>query len=163
MAKSSEALGGIAGAAAMLIIGLYIISSVYGTVPASDFHKVHNETITQDVGNYTQLAKADIAVTGYNNATVYNQSGGLLTAGNDYKYATGNTSIKILSSANTTDGNTANVTYAFDAKPASARNSIGTIGSSFALGAVAVIVLVAAYILSLIGGFGSNGGAGGRR
>jgi len=142
----------------MLIVGLYLVSSVFGAIPASEHHNITNESVTQNVGNWVKLKNASIARKTYGNETVYNSSGTKLTAGTDYKFATSNTSIEFLSSGSTNNGSAANVSYSFDARPASARNSIGTIGQAFTLGAVAVIVLVAALILSLIGSGMSGGG-----
>lgn len=157
-----DAFKTVAAAATVLIVGLYIVSAIFGTMPASETHAISNESITVDVGNNTQVAES-YGTKYYDNETVRNASGTTLTEGTDYEWYPSNASIHWYSTSSVNDGATANVSYAFDSKPAAARNSIGTIGNSFTLGAVAVIVVVAALILNAIGGFGASGGGGGRR
>ncbi|ADQ68450.1 hypothetical protein ELS19_14370 [Halogeometricum borinquense] len=147
--------------AVMLIVGIYVVSSIFGTMPAMATSSVANESITIDVGNATSVDKT-YGEKYYENETITNSSGTNLTEGTDYEWYPGNHSVAWYSTTSTTDGATAEIDYAFDHKPDMARNSIGTIGSAFVLGAVAVIVLVAALILGLVGGFG-GGGRRGRR
>lgn len=156
------ALNKVVTVSVMLIVGVYLISAIFGTMPASATSTVHNESITVDVGNSTTVAKT--YGTNYrDNETVLNSTGATLVEGSDYDWYPSNESVHWYSTNNTTDGASASITYTFDHKPDMARNSIGTIGSAFTLGAVAVIVLVASVILALVGGFGSNGSRGRRR
>lgn len=147
--------------ATMLIVGLFVVSTIYGTMPASETVAVTNESITIDVGNATQVDET--YGTSYDkDETVYNSSGVRLTEGTDYQWYTDNQSVVWYSTSSVTDGATANISYSFDAKPQMARTSIGTISSAFTLGAVAVIVLVASLILAFVSGFGGSGRRGRR-
>jgi hypothetical protein len=152
----------VVAGASMLIIGLYIVSTMFGTMPASEFHDVDNETVVVDHGNTTQLEQA-YGDSYYENETALDSSGAVLVEGTDYEFYPGNASIYWYSAGSTTDGENADVSYAFDAKPEAARTSVGTVGNAFTLGAVAVIVVVAALILGIISrGFGNQQRGGGR-
>lgn len=152
----------VVGGAVVLIVGLYIVASLFGTMPADEFHQVENESLTQDVGNWTQVSET-YGSHYYENETVNNSSNTTLVEGTDYEWNPDNQSVYFYATANTNDGATAYVTYSFDAKPEMARTSVGTIGDAFSLGAVAVLVFVAVFILQTLGGFSGAGGGRGRR
>ena len=150
----------VTAASTILIVGVFVVSSVFGTMPAMAMGSVANEQVNADVGNWTQVDET-YGEHYYENETVQNSSGANLTEGTDYEWSPSNQSVKFYNTASVSDNETMTISYWFDAKPEAARSSIGTIASAFSLGAVAVIVVVAALILNLIGGFG--GGGGGRR
>lgn len=141
--------------AILLIVGVYLVGAVYGSVPASETTTVTNESVTINYSTSIQVSET-YGETYFDNETVYNSSGAELTEGTDYEWYPDNQSLRFYSTTSTTEGNEANVTYSFDAKPGMARSAIGPISSSFALGAVAVIVAVAALILALVSGFGTS-------
>jgi hypothetical protein len=145
----------------MLIVGIYVVSSIYGTMPAMATTAVANESISVDYGNWTQVDNS-YGEHYYDNESVYNSNGQVLVEGTDYEWSPSNQSVKFYNTTDTSDGATGSIDYAFDHKPDTARNAVGTIGQGFVLGAVAVIVLVASLILGLIGGLG-GGGRGRRR
>jgi len=155
-----DSLNQVVTVAVMLLVGVFVVASVFGSIPATATTVVTGESITIDYDNTTTVDET-YGESYYDNETItYN--GTTLTEGTDYEWYPSNQSVKWYSTTDTDDGATAEIDYAFDHKPDMARNSIGTIGSAFTLGAVSIIVLVASLILGLVGGFG-NGGRRGRR
>lgn len=150
-----ESFNKVVAVAVTLIVGVYVVAAIFGTMPAFALTTVTNESVTVDYGNSTQVDET----WGENyleNETVYNSNGAELTEGTDYEWYTSNQSVYWYNTSNTTDGANASITYSFEHKPDAARQSIGTIGSAFTLGAVAIIVLVASLILAMVAGFGAN-------
>ena len=146
--------------AVMLLVGIFVVSSIYGTMPAMSTTAVANESVSVDYGNWTQVDQT-YGEQYYGNETVYSSTGQVLVEGTDYEWSPSNQSVTFYDTNSTTAGATGSISYAFDHKPDTARNAVGTIGQSFVLGGTAVIVLVASLLLGLIGGFG--GRRGGRR
>lgn len=159
MAESSATFRMVAIAAVTLVIGIFITSAVYDTVPSDDF-TVDNESVTINYSETYTVENADIARSFYDNKTVYNSSDSELTEDTDYTFNTTSGELEFLDTADTTEGNEASITYSYEAPPEMASDTIGTVGSAFTLGAVAIIVLVAALILNLLGGLGGGRGGG---
>ncbi|MBP1987238.1 hypothetical protein [Halolamina salifodinae] len=155
-----DAFNQVVTVAVMLLVGVFVVASIFSTLPATSVVAVSGESVTIDYGNTTTVDDTT-GESYYDNETI-TYSGANLTEGTDYEWYPSNQSVRWYNSTNTDDGATAEIDYAYDAKPEMARNSIGTIGSAFTLGAVAIIVLVASLILGLVGGFG-GGGRRGRR
>jgi len=144
----------------MLIVGIYVVAAIFGTVPATETTAVANESITIDYSNTTSVDET-YGETYYDNETI-TYDGTTLDEGTDYEWYPGNHSVAWYNTADTSDGASAEIDYAFDHKPDAARNSVGTIGSGFTLGAVTILVLVASVILGHISAFGGHGRRGRR-
>lgn len=71
---------------------------------------VSNETVTADVGNYSDLDGYDIVS---DSETVLNSSGDVMTKGTDYKMAYENGSIKPLAGGDIGDGTQMDVSYEY--------------------------------------------------
>lgn len=155
----NEDFNTVVSAAVLLIVGLFVVSQVFGAMPASETRTVENETITIDVGNSTQVEQSH-GEHYYDNETVWNSTGSELTEGTDYEWHTDNASVQWFDTSSTNDGSDGNITYSFDQRPQMARDVLPTISDSFSLGAVALIVLIAAVILAHVARF--NDGSGGR-
>lgn len=153
----------VVSAAVLLLVGVFVVGAIYEEMPANDEVNVEGEGLVVD---YDTPQKVDETYGDkyYDDEQVYDSTGTALEEGVDYDWNPETQEVTFNDTAATTVGENATIDYNFDAKPEAARNSIGTIGSAFQLGAVSVIVLVAGLILNLVGGFGSNGrNRGGRR
>lgn len=157
----TDTLKSIAVAASIIILGLFVVSAIFGTMPADELNKVDNETITADVGNATQVEES-YGAQYYDNETITNASGTQLQEGTDYDWDTDTGEVSWYDTANVSDGEEMSIDYAFDAKPQAARDSIGIISNAFTLGAVAVVVVVVTVVLATLGGFDRSIGGGGR-
>jgi hypothetical protein len=146
----------VVGAAVILIIGVFVFSSIVATSPTVT-DTVTNESITVNHGEYVAVDNASVATDFSQNVTVYNSSGSELTEGTDYEWAATNGSVKFLAAGSTTDGNTANITYTYTAHTENVRTVTGTVSSAFQLAGTAVLVVVAALILRITGTFGGSG------
>lgn len=146
--------GQLAVVMVLLITSIFVVSSIYDTTPDDSFTE-DNESVTVALDTWTELGYAGIATSSTDDEAVYNATGALLVEGTDYEYEPSNVSIQFLStSSDVSAGEEATVTYNYEAKPKMARDVMPTISSAFTLGAVAGIVLIAALILGLVGGFG---------
>ena len=81
-----------------------------------------NESVTADVGNWTQLEGYQIVE---NSETINNSSGTTLAEGSDYEIAYENGSIKAYDTASVTDGETLNATYDYEATSGMTTTVIG--------------------------------------
>lgn len=74
---------------------------------------VENETLVQqvDVWQLVDKAQSEFTLSFNSTVTVYNESDTELTEGTDYDWNATDGTIQFLSSANTTDGNNATITY----------------------------------------------------
>lgn len=146
--------GQLAVVMVMLITSIFVVSAIYDTMPDDSFTE-ENESVTVALDTWTELGYAGVATSSTDDEAVYNATGTLLVEGTDYEYEPSNVSIQFLSSSvDVSEDEEATVTYNYEAKPELARDAMPTISSAFTLGAVAGIVLIAAMILGLVGGFG---------
>ena len=146
--------GQLAVVMVMLITSIFVVSAIYDTTPDDSFTE-ENESVTVTLDTWTELGYAGVATSSTDDEAVYNAAGTLLVEGTDYEYEPSNVSIQFLSSSvDVSEDEEATVTYNYEAKPELARDVMPTISSAFTLGAVAGIVLIAAMILGLVGGFG---------
>ena len=143
-------VGIVIGAA--LLIGFFLTSALWGAIPATEQVTVTNETVTQDVGNWTAVDAADKeGVKGFlDNEVVYNSSDTELTEGTDYEWNETDGTIKFLSTASTTDGNNANITYTYDYMGDDQVSTVQRISQAMLLGGVVIIVLFAAVVLRVL-------------
>lgn len=153
---ASGAVNTLVVVGALLIIGLVVISSVYAASP-TETHAVDDENVTVDYQNKQQLDPGEEVFSWSDTITVNASDGTTLTEGTDYEYYSNNGSIQFLNTSATTEGNTATVDYEYEAPPQMAQSVIGPISSSFDLGSVLPIVIVAGAILAYLRGFGSGG------
>lgn len=118
---------------------------------ATENTTVVNETITQDVGNWTPVAASGSTFEqGFEpNATVYNSSDVRLTNGTDYRWSPTNGSVLFFSTANTTDGADANVTYSYQQNVEAVRNGWGPIAATVAALSRLAVVPFILFILGL--------------
>lgn len=142
----------------VLVVGILatsvaVLGHAYEDTPTHVEH-VENETLTQDVGNWTATNSTTEtgAVQWYDNETVYaNESGGLLSGGNtvqlvegeDYKWSTENGSVYWYDTSNTTDGSPANVSYAYDSRPVQANTMIGPLAMLIDMLGIFPLVIIA--------------------
>lgn len=152
---------------AVLGMGIGVISAEYQATP-THVETVENETITQDVGNWTAVDAADDpGVTQfYDNESAYNPTGDPLVEGTDYDWAA-NGSVTFYNTSNTSDGAQASITYSYDARPEQASAMMGPIAVLFDISSVFPLVIIAGAAFLALGslkrhGLGSSGG-GGRR
>lgn len=137
---------------ATLLIGFFLTSALWGAIPATEQVTVTNETVTQDVGNYTAVSAAgDEGVKGFlDDEVVYNSSDVQLTEGTDYEWNETDGTIKFLSTTDTTDGANANITYTYDYMGDDQVATVQRISQAMLLGGVVIIVLFAAVILRVL-------------
>lgn len=152
----SDTLKTVAVAAAIIIAGLFAVSAIFGAMPASELVTVDNETITADVGGTTQVSE-DYGESYYDNESITNSSDTELVDGTDYEWNTDNGTVSWFDTANVSDGEQMSISYALDAKPAMARNSVGVVATAFELVALAVIALTAGLVLASAGVLGGGG------
>lgn len=158
MPDPNEAITKLVSVGAILVIGVLILGSVYAATPV-DTKFQDDEQVTIDFQNNTQLDPGeDVFEWGASSTvTVNNSSGHTLTEGTDYEYYQSNGTIKWYNTADTSDGETATVDYEYEAPKQMAQSVIGPLASSFDLGAVLPIVMVAGMILFYLRGFGGGG------
>lgn len=137
--------------AGLLIFGLFMIIAVanaaYADTPESVV-TVDNETVTQQVGEYQAAdgASDDRFVTAYDNETVYNASGTELEEGVDYVWNDTDATILFKDTARTSDGGSADVSYAYDAKSADTARFHGIIKPT--IGVMPVLVFVGVFLVA---------------
>jgi hypothetical protein len=152
---------------AVLGMGVSVISAEYQHTP-THVETVDNETLTQDIGNWTAVdAASEPGVTGfYDNETVENESGDQLVENTDYEWAS-NGSVKFYDTQNTSDGANASITYSYDSRPQQAATMMGPIAVMFEISGVFPLVVVAGAAFLAIGHLRNvslgRGGGGGRR
>lgn len=105
---------------------------------ATHVFTVEGESITVDYDDPVAVDSADVAVSFYDNETVYNASGDPLVEGTDYEWNTDNGSVTWFDTAATTDAETGSIDYAYDAPSERSRDlasvlSIGGYGLALAL------------------------------
>jgi len=102
---------------------------------ARDLKTQTNESLTQTVGVYQLVDKATQGSTvSFNDTvTVYNNTSTQLTEGVDYEWNGTDGSIQFLSSANTTDGENATITYQYGELTDTAQDIGGVVGVIVAL------------------------------
>jgi hypothetical protein len=126
-------------------LGLAIVSGDAGTEV--------NETVTVDYSNLTSL---DVNADSYSNFTVYDSGDVELTEGTDYDgYSNG--TIEWYNTTETTDGETATVTYSWsttaDGPFASVFSSLGSVGAAaLTLLAIGLLIVAGRAIMQLMGG-----------
>jgi hypothetical protein len=135
MASSATKIIAIALAIA---IGIIVLQPV--VLAANDntgVQSVANDQITADLGNYSDLGGYDVD----KSTVVVEDAGGTTTysQGSDYEVATGNGSIKALSSGTISDGQTLNVSYDYQATGGLTETVIGFVPVMFG-----VLMMVAA-------------------
>jgi hypothetical protein len=101
-------------------------------------YTAENESVTQDVGNWTEVVRHDDVVGYLDNETVYNEVDNELTEGTDYEWDTTNGSIYWYDTGDTTDGAEATVIYSYLQPAADSR----ALAHSTYYGGLAVVVLV---------------------
>lgn len=154
----------------VLVVGLLatsvaVIGSSYENTP-THVESVENETLTQDVGNWTATdSTRRTGVTGwYDNESVRNSTGGALQEGVDYEWSTTNGSVYWYNTSDTTDGGGADVSYAYDSRPAQANTMIGPLATLIDMSGIFPLVIVAGVaFLALKQLASTTGGPGGSR
>lgn len=166
----NDKLLSVVSAAVIIIVGIFVLSQVYGTIPQDDVFSVTNSTNQTVTVDYDQVQRVDPPDTAFDEVkslqddevVVNSTDGRPLQEGTDYEWNTSDKKIAFIGGVTTNEGTPVTLVYDYEARPALARDTIGPLGDSMVLGAVAVIVVVAAAILNMIGGFGSMN-SGGRR
>lgn len=131
-------IGKFAVLAIVIAVGFVAISAAFtaSAVP----HTVTNETLTQDVGNWTPVDEQD-AIEYQDNETVYNATDTQLVDGTDYEWNTTNGSVYWYDTASTTDGADATISYTY-LEPSESTNAVASLLS---LGGRA-LMLVALFV-----------------
>lgn len=125
---------------------------------------VTNESITADVGNWTEVNAPDYALEFKDDETVYNSSDVELVENTDYEWNTTNGSVKFLNTQNVSDGESMRITYNYTAKVPVARTIKGS--TTLLFPALAMLTLLSVGMVAvaigadLSGLFGRNGGGG---
>lgn len=135
--------------AGFLLVGLFL---VFGSVGAAENdlaivnQNVDNETVVQDLGNWTPVeAQANGSALSFNDTIlVKNESGAVMTEGQDYEWEPANGSIFWYDTPDTADGVDADVSYTFQWHPPEARTVRGVLFP--ALSPLWVFAYVAAFI-----------------
>lgn len=140
--------------AALLGIGIFVVSQIFGAVPASDSYSATNEshTISAAPSAYFSLSHAQISeeATNLNVQHVYNVSGTEVAA-SYYNVNGSGFSMNVSGDWNvTTDGSTVNVSYSFSNQPEMARDAYSPIASGFNLGSIIPLVIAAVLVLGYI-------------
>jgi len=150
-------VGKVVSIAALIGVGLFVLSSIYGAQPTSSTYELDNETHSMDPPpeNWSALKSSDItqAATNLNVANVYNKSEVAVPSDHyNVNSSAPNYALNLTSEWNYTgaDGSQANVTYSFDNKPGMARKAAEHTGSAFKLAAIVPLVLFAVVILAKI-------------
>lgn len=117
---------------------------------ATDEFSVTNETISVDYSDRVAVEKRGTAFQYMENVTVY-ANGTELTAGTDYVWHDINGTIDWYDTANTTDGDTATISYEYKAPPENNRAMFGMvqiigIGLTFI-----IILLVGQWLFDVVG------------
>jgi hypothetical protein len=107
-------VGGIAA------VGLFVAFLVAGSLAAMegsqanarDF-QVSSESLTVDYENTSTVTASDRAIRFFDNETVRNSSGTVLSEGDDYRWNTSSGSIEWINSTDTTEGANATIAYGF--------------------------------------------------
>jgi len=147
--------------AALLAIGIFVVSQIYAAQPASTSYSVENETVTGltgPPGDWSALTHSEISEDAetLQVAAVYFGNNGTLAPADHYNVNSSapNYAINATAEWNTSATTQANVSYSFDNKPEMARNAIGDIGSAFQLAAIIPLVLFAVVVLVRIRSIG---------
>lgn len=137
-------------AAGMLVFGIFAIIAVASAGWAGTpehVESVQNESITMDVGSYHSVDEANRTafVSAFDNETV-RSGNNTLAEGQDYQWNASDGTIKFLNSTDTSDGQSAEIDYAFEAKSEDAAKWHGppsaliSVLPVFALAAVVVLI-----------------------
>lgn len=107
---------------------------------------VENESVTVDHGNVTAVDPPHEALGFEPNATVFNESGAELVNETDYTWHPSNGTVEWFNTANTTDGETATITYEFTARTERTRgiNRVMSVLGNAWFGVILLIVGVGA-------------------
>jgi len=142
--------------AAALIVGIFVVASLFSAIPANTEFSATNEThtISSSPSEYFELTHEEIDKTAENLDVlhVYNATGGEVGT-SYYNVNTSDFTMNVTSDWNTStgaDGTDLNATYTFDNKPETSRDTIGTIGTGFNLGGIIPLVVAAVIILGYI-------------
>lgn len=119
MPRRSLAPFGALFAFVVLVAGAFVLFQIGGvglSQAGTDEVTQTNESVVIDYSGSTRVSAATdrYTVGFYDNETVYNQSGSQLVEGTDYTWNTSTGRIAFQNTSNTSDGNTANITYAYD-------------------------------------------------
>lgn len=166
MARVSQAVMLLVLVVGVLATSVAVLGSTYEDTP-THVETVENETLTQDIGNWTATdSTTRTGVTGwYDNESVYASDGSQLTEGTDYEWSTMNGSVYWYNTSSTTDGGSANVSYAYDRRPDQATTMIGPLAVLIDMSGVFPLVIIAGVVFLALRQLSSVSGGyhGGRR
>jgi predicted cobalt transporter CbtA len=167
MTKVTQAVVLLAVVCGLLATGVLAASQAYQDTPTT-VETVGNESLVQDVGNWTAVeASGGTGVTGfYDNETVRNSSGDVLTEGEDYEWDAESGSIRFFESSSTEDGSNASISYAYDRRPEQATAMIGPVATMFDVAGILPLVVALLAVLAgldVLRSSTSGGSYGGRR
>lgn len=116
----------------LLALVILSIGGVYATQAAlenaGEDHFVTNETWTPDAGNVTTLEESNRNGAYYDtNVTVYDENGTEMDSGTDYKWYTGNGTVKALVGGGLDGDSSATISYGFQQTTAEQRALAGTL------------------------------------
>lgn len=152
MALRSYISGGLL--VAFVLIGVAGIAwaggAAYSDVPDSEVTTT-STTVEQTVGGETLVATPAYATTIYDNETIVSDNGTTLVEGTDYDWNTSEPSITWYDTSNTTDGANATLTYAYAAKPTTARQGRDILQVLVTTALPAALLLVAAFTIVGVG------------
>lgn len=121
---------------------------------ATHVFTVTGESVTVDYDTDTTVSAADVAVSFYDNETIYNTTGNL-AEGDDYEWNTENGTIDWNNTSQTTDGEVVSIDYAYDAPSQRSRDLSGVLQlMGYGLG----VTLLFAGGLVVLGWLSNTGG-----
>lgn len=138
----------------ILILGLGLLfagGANIGYETAVDDYSVTNESITVDYSDPVQVAETGVAYTHNDTVTVYNSSDALLVPGTDYDWNATSAAVTWYDTANTTDGETASITYDYTAPPDSNQAMFGVV-QILGYGLVFILILlIGQWVFDVVG------------
>lgn len=160
--KLRPIVSGSFAVALLLLVGIGVAWSAgaaYQDTPAK-VHNVENETIEVNFSSQTAVDAPGYTLGFYENETVYNSSGAELEEGDDYQFNATTGEVTWYNTAELTDGESASISYSYDAKIRTARalKNVIALPLRLALPAAILIALVVAIAGLAIGLVRLSGG-----
>ena len=123
-----------------------------GYETATDEFTVTNESITVDYTEPVPVDEPDVDLVTYNETVnVYNSTDALLESDTDYVWHADNGTVEWIDTNATTDGETATISYDYDAPPESNQAAYGVI-QIISIGLVFIVfLLVGSWVFDVVG------------
>lgn len=134
-------------------LGVLFVGLNQGGAVVLDAESVTNESITVNYSDTVQVSQTGWGYEYNDSVTVYNSSGVELVDGTDYEWYQDNGSVAWFDTPDTTDGETATISYTYEKPPESSKAMATTVSALGGVLGMLLFAVIGSWLFDIVGGF----------